>query len=87
MADVRQKAGICSAKTSVMLARLFEAEVAVNGQANLPGIRVFLAIVFPPANWTQRQRARLFQGSVSAARAAKSRSHLSSPVGLYFKLT
>jgi hypothetical protein len=46
-------------------------QLAVHGQAHLRGVRVFLAIVFPPANRAQSHCIRRFQRFVSAARTAE----------------
>ena len=55
----------------VVLAGFIQAEVAVHGQANLGGVVVLLAIVLPPANRAQPQRAGSLQRPVTAAWTAK----------------
>lgn len=47
---------------------LGQAQMAVDGKANLGGIGVLLSVVFPPADGAQPHGAGLFQCSVSAAR-------------------
>lgn len=59
------------AAEQIVIPGFLEAEGAVDGQADIQGIFIFLAIVFPPANRAQSERVRRFQGLVSAARAAK----------------
>jgi hypothetical protein len=44
--------------------------LAVHGQADIRGIAVFLAVVFPPANRAQPHRTRSFESLVSTAWAA-----------------
>lgn len=47
---------------------LLKAELSVHSQAHLQGIAILLAIVFPPAHWTQPHRTREFERFKSAAR-------------------
>ena len=63
------------AAVHVVLPGFIEAEGAVDGQAYIRGIFIFLAIVFPPANRAQSERVRRFQRLVSAARAAEPGLH------------
>jgi hypothetical protein len=63
------------AAVDVVLAGLVQAEGAVHGEADLGGVGVFLAVVFPPADGAQREGAGCLQGSASAAWAAKTSLH------------
>jgi hypothetical protein len=58
-----------------VLAGIIEAEGAVHGQADIAGIGVFLAIVFPPADRAQTHGVWRFERLVPAARAAKTSLH------------
>ena len=71
LAHIRQKPGIRRTAPGIRRACLGETEVPIHSQANLIGVRIFLAIVFPPANRTQLHRRRRFQRPVAATRAAK----------------
>jgi hypothetical protein len=53
-----------------MAAGLIEAEGAVHGQPDLPGVGVLLAVVLPPADGAELKALRSGQGAVAAARAA-----------------
>jgi hypothetical protein len=55
----------------VVRARFVEAQLAVDGQAHIEGVSVFLAVVLPPAHRTKLHCFRSVQGLGSAARAAK----------------
>jgi hypothetical protein len=57
-----------SAALRVVDSGLFEAELAVDGEANLGGVIVFLAVVLPPANRTKLECFGSFESLVSAAR-------------------
>jgi len=59
----------------VVLTGLAEAELTVHGEADLGGIVVLLAIVLPPADRAQGQRAGGFQRLISAAWTAKTSRH------------
>ena len=52
-----------------------EAEGSIDGQADLRGVFVLLAVVLPPTNRAQSKRSRCFQRFISAARAAKTSFH------------
>jgi len=71
LANVRQKAGIRSAEMGVVGSRLFQAELAVDGEANFGGVVVFLAVIFPPADRAKHERFRRFQSFISTAGATK----------------
>jgi len=58
------------AALSIVLAGFVQAKGAVDGEANIAGVFVFLAVVLPPADRTQAERSRRLQRLVSAARAA-----------------
>ena len=60
-----------SAAMGVVLAGLAQAELAVDGQADFGGIVVLLAVVFPPTDRAQTQRAGSIQRLISAAGTAK----------------
>jgi hypothetical protein len=65
------------AAMSIMFTSFTQAQSAVDGQANFRRVFVFLAIVLPPADRTQRQRVRGCQGSISAAWTSKTKRHQS----------
>jgi hypothetical protein len=50
LANVFEEAGIGRTELSVVGARLFQAELAVDREAHFSGIAVFLAVVLPPAD-------------------------------------
>jgi hypothetical protein len=75
LTDVRQEAGVGRAAMCKVRARFVQAEGSVHGVANLRGVFIFLAIVFPPADRAQCERVRRFQRLVPAAGAAKSGLH------------
>ena len=75
LAHVAEKAGMGRAALGVVVAGLFEAELAIYGEADFGGVVVFLAVVFPPADRAKGQRAGRVQRLASAARAAKMSSH------------
>jgi hypothetical protein len=54
-----------------MLTGLVQAEQAVDREADFSGVFVLLAVVFPPANRAQRERACRFQRLVSATGTTK----------------
>jgi hypothetical protein len=64
----------CTAPGKV-LARLIQAQMTVDREADFPGVFVFLAVIFPPAYWAQSHGAGGFQRLVSAARATISSVH------------
>ncbi len=68
-------AGWDGAALRVMLAGFFQAECAVDSQANIGSVFVFLAVILPPANRAQPHRTRGLQGLVSAAWASKKGFH------------
>ena len=70
-----QKAGMGRAAMSVVIAGFVEAELAVHRHTHFAGVIVLLAVVLPPADRAQRQRAGRLQRLISAARAAKSIFH------------
>jgi hypothetical protein len=70
LAHVAEKAGMSGAALGVVVTGLFEAELAVHGKADVGGVIVFLAIVFPPADGAKAKRARGFKGLKSTAGAA-----------------
>jgi hypothetical protein len=74
LAHVAEETGMGGAALSVVLAGLSEAELAIDGEADIGGVIVFLAVVFPPADGAKAERARGFQGFISTARAAIARS-------------
>ena len=58
------------AAEGILLARLFQTESAVDRKPDFGGVRVLLPVILPPADRTQRQRPRRFQGLAAAAWAA-----------------
>ena len=86
-ADVGQEPGIGGSATRVGIARLSEAQMAIDGQTDLGGILVLLSIVFPPANRAQLHRGGRFQGPAPTTRAAKENCRrLLSRGGLHIKI-
>jgi hypothetical protein len=59
----------------VVPAGFVEAESAVHGEPDIGGVYVFLAVVFPPADGAERQRASRLQCLAPAAWAAKTSLH------------
>ena len=53
-----------------VVAGLIEAELSVDGEADFRGVWVFLAVVFPPADRAQLERAGSFESFISTAGAA-----------------
>jgi hypothetical protein len=70
LAHVAEKAGMGRAALGVVVAGLFEAELAIYGEADFGGVVVFLAVVFPPADGAKAKRAWGFKGFKSTAGAA-----------------
>jgi hypothetical protein len=60
-----------SAALGVVGPRLFEAELAVDGEANFRGVIVFLAVVLPPADRAKLERFGRFESFISTAGATK----------------
>jgi hypothetical protein len=50
LTNVREEPGVGGAAVGKMLAGLIEAESTVHREADLAGVGIFLAIVFPPAD-------------------------------------
>jgi hypothetical protein len=71
LANVGQKARMRSAALGVVGSRLFEAELAVHGEANFRGVIVFLTVVLPPADRAKLERFGRFQSFISTAGATK----------------
>jgi hypothetical protein len=55
----------------VVCARLIQAQLAIDGQAHVGRITIFLAVVLPPAHRAKLHCLWSIEGFVSAARAAK----------------
>ena len=70
LAHVAEKAGMGGAALGVVFTGLFEAELAIHGQADIASVIFLLAIVFPPADGAKAKRARGFKGLKSTAGAA-----------------
>ncbi len=70
LAYVAEETGVGCAAFGVVFAGLSEAELAVYRKADIGGVIVLLAVVFPPANRAKAERGRGFQGFISTARAA-----------------
>jgi len=75
LTDVREESRVGCAALGIMLAGFIEAESAVHRQANFVGIGVFLAVVFPPADWAEPKRIWRLQRLRPAARAAELSMH------------
>jgi hypothetical protein len=52
LTNVREKTGVGGAAVGEMHAGFIQAEIAVDGQANIAGVGIFLAVIFPPADGT-----------------------------------
>ena len=59
------------AALGVVDSRFFEAQLAVDGEANFGGVIVFLAVVFPPADRAKLEGFGRFESLVSAAGATE----------------
>ena len=70
LTNVRQKSGMRSPALFEMLAGFGEAQLAVHGKADVRGILVFLAVVFPPADRAKHQGAGCIKCLAPAARAS-----------------
>src|SRR5665213_3383166 len=74
LTNVTEEPRMGRAALRIVRARFVEAQRAVDGQAHIGGVCVFLAVVLPPADRAKLhcfRSFRGFQGPVSAARAAK----------------
>jgi hypothetical protein len=60
------------AAVRIVVPGFLQTEGAVDGQAYIRGVFIFLAIVFPPANGAQSERVGHFERLITAARATKS---------------
>jgi hypothetical protein len=61
---------VSRAAPGVVGSRFFEAELAVDSEANFRGIVVFLVVIFPPADRAKLEGCGRFESLVSAAGAA-----------------
>jgi hypothetical protein len=59
-----------SSALGVMLAGFVEAQLAIDGQTDVLGVLVFLAVVLPPADRAQLQSAGRFEGFISTTGTA-----------------
>jgi hypothetical protein len=57
LANVSKKSRMCGAALGVVGTGFVQAESAVDGEADLAGVFVFLAVILPPANRAQAERA------------------------------
>ena len=71
LANVGYKTGVSRADKGEIVTRLFEAQLAVYGKANVGGVDVLLAVIFPPANRTEPHRAGGIQGPIPTTGAAE----------------
>jgi hypothetical protein len=71
LANIGQKPGMRSAAMGVVDSRFFEAELAVDGEANFRGVIVFLAVIFPPADRAKLERFGSLESFISTAGTAK----------------
>jgi hypothetical protein len=70
LANVSNESRMGGTALCVVFAGFVQTEGAVDGEADLAGVIVFLAVVLPPAHRAQSQCARHLQRLISAARAA-----------------
>lgn len=70
LAHVRKKAGVGGAASGIVCPGLDQAQLAIDREANLGRIHIFLPVILPPAHRAKRQRPRCFQRSATAARTA-----------------
>lgn len=69
LADIRQKARMRGANLREIGSRLVKAQLAIYRKANFFGIRIFLAVVLPPADGTQLHGGGRIECFVSTAGA------------------
>jgi hypothetical protein len=67
LANVGQKTGMGSAALGVVGAGLLEAELAIDGEAHVGCVVVFLTVVLPPADRAKLQGVGCIESLVSAA--------------------
>lgn len=70
LTNVRQKSGMGCTALHEVLAGLVEAELAIDGQPDVLGVVVLLAIVFPPADRAEIQGSGGIECLISTARAS-----------------
>jgi hypothetical protein len=70
LAHMRHESRMGRAALAEMHARLREAERAIDGEVNIAGVFVFLAVIFPPAHGAQGECAGRVESTESATRAA-----------------
>jgi hypothetical protein len=61
------------ATVSVVFAGFVQAERAVDGEPDLGGVFVLLAVVFPPANGAKPKRSNSLQRLITATRTSKTK--------------
>jgi len=71
LTNVRKETGVSRSAPRKVRASLVQAQLPVHSQADLGGIAVLLAVVFPPANRAKPHGVRNLERSVSATGAAK----------------
>lgn len=67
LANVGQKTGMGSAAPGIVGAGFFQTQLTVDGEANVCGVIIFLAVVFPPADRAKLQGVGCIESLVSAA--------------------
>jgi hypothetical protein len=70
LANVSKESRMGGAALGVVGTGFVQAEGAVDGEADIAGVFVFLAVVLPPADWAQAESARRLQRLIAAARTA-----------------
>jgi hypothetical protein len=75
LTDIRQKPRMGRPASSKVLTGLAQTELSVHCQADFGGVFVVQAVIFPPANRAQRERACRFKCFISTAWAAKKILH------------
>jgi hypothetical protein len=62
LTDVTNELGMGCAALRIVQAGIAQAQLAINGQANLGGIHIFLTVIFPPANRAESHNTWSLQG-------------------------
>jgi hypothetical protein len=82
LTNVRQKSRMRRPKLGVIAARLVQAQLAVHREPDFGGVRIFLAVIFPPANRTKPQSAGRIERFVPATGTAIANFNRSAHTGI-----